>query len=465
MSQIWAMTAGEIARNVREGAFSAREATESALSRLDAVNGSLNAVVQRFDEEALRQADALDAARAAGRDRGSLAGVPVTLKVNVDQQGQATTNGLRTQKDLVAEHDSPFVANLRAAGAVIIGRTNTPAFSLRWFTRNSLHGHTRNPHDARLTPGGSSGGAGAAVAAGIGAIAHGTDIAGSIRYPAYACGVHGLRPSLGRIPAVNRSGPDRHIGAQLMAVSGPLARSVSDVRLAFGAMARPAAGDPWQVPATLAGTPFERRVALTVSPDGLPVHPAVEKALRDAAARLTDAGWAVTECPAPPLAAAAEINAVLWLSEFRRNKCGPLRAEDDPDANTVAGFMLERTPDPGMDGLMDALQQRVTLMRQWDEFLERFPVWLGPVSGELPFPDLLDVESAESFERVITAQMPQTGIPVLGVPAMTVTTGFDAGIPVGVQLVGPRYREDIVLDAATAIADRGPVLPPVDPAG
>ncbi len=123
------------------------------------------------------------------------------LKVNVDQKGFATTNGVKLQRDLIAAVDSPVVANLRKAGAILLGRTNCPAFSFRWFTTNLLHGDTKNPRDPGITPGGSSGGAGAAVAAGIGHIAHGTDIAGSIRYPAYACGVHGLRPTLGRIPA------------------------------------------------------------------------------------------------------------------------------------------------------------------------------------------------------------------------------------------------------------------------
>jgi len=137
---------------------------------------------------------------ARGEALGPLAGVPVTVKVNVDQAGFATTNGLKIQRNLIAAEDNPVVANLKKAGAVIIGRPNTQAFSLRWFTRNGLHGHTKNPHDPTLTPGGSSGGAAAAVAAGIGAIAHGTDIGGSIRYPAYACGVHGLRPTLGRVP-------------------------------------------------------------------------------------------------------------------------------------------------------------------------------------------------------------------------------------------------------------------------
>jgi amidase len=179
--------------------------------------------------------------------------VPITTKINVDQAGFATTNGIHAQQDLVAKADNPVVASLRQAGAVLLGRTNAPAFSYRWFTSNLLHGATRNPRDPALTPGGSSGGAAAAVAAGIGAIAHGTDIAGSVRFPAFACGVHGLRPSFGRIAAYNASSPERTIGAQLMAVSGPIARTIADLRLALSTMAAPSLLDPWWVPAPLEG--------------------------------------------------------------------------------------------------------------------------------------------------------------------------------------------------------------------
>ena len=142
--------------------------------------------------------------------------MPVTVKVNIDQEGFATTNGLKLQRDVIAKSNSPVIDNLRKAGAVILGRTNCPAFSYRWFTTNLVHGDTKNPRDPGITPGGSSGGAGAAVAAGIGHIAHGTDIAGSIRYPAYACGVHGLRPTVGRIAAFNASLPERAIGPQII---------------------------------------------------------------------------------------------------------------------------------------------------------------------------------------------------------------------------------------------------------
>src|SRR5439155_882841 len=153
------------------------------------------------------------------------------------------------------------IDNLRKSGAVILGRTNCPAFSYRWFTTSLVHGDTKNPRDPGITPGGSSGGAGAAVAAGIGHIAHGTDIAGSIRYPAYACGVHGLRPTMGRVAAFNAALPERPIGPQISAVSGPLARTIGDIRLALAAMSAQDYRDPWWVPAPLEGPAMAARDA------------------------------------------------------------------------------------------------------------------------------------------------------------------------------------------------------------
>ena len=159
MTEIWALSATALAAKIRDGEISAGQAALAALERLGEVNPRLNAVVAHRPEEVLAQAAGVDAAIARGEDPGPLAGVPVTVKVNIDQAGFATTNGVRAQEHLVAHSNSPVIDNLRRAGAVILGRTNTPAFSLRWFTSNLVHGATKNPRDARLTPGGSSGGA------------------------------------------------------------------------------------------------------------------------------------------------------------------------------------------------------------------------------------------------------------------------------------------------------------------
>ncbi|HET7410845.1 MAG TPA: amidase family protein [Paracoccaceae bacterium] len=462
--EFWKMPGHEVARLVREGQATAREVTTSAMARLAAVNPSINAVVQEFPDEALAEADRVDARRSAGDDSGPLAGVPVTVKVNVDQTGHATTNGVRIQKDLIAAQDNPVVANLRKAGAVIVGRTNTPAFSLRWFCRNSLHGATKNPRDAALTPGGSSGGAASATAAGIGAIGHGTDIAGSIRYPAYACGIHGLRPTLGRIPAINFSGPDRMLGAQIMAVSGPIARTVEDLGLGFQAMCAEDVRDPWWVPVPHRLGGYPKRAALCVRPEGLNTAPEVEKALRDAAAVLTDAGWEVVETDMPPIREPARMDILLWLAEMRRSGGEMVVREDDPDANHVFRMLSEVVEAPDANGLLDATQKRAALLREWQVFLREHPVLLCPVSAELPFPDALDIESDESFRRCFEAQIIQIGLPFMGLPGLTLTTGLVGRSPVGVQLVAGRYREDILLDAAAVIEDAGTPASPVDPA-
>lgn len=464
MSELWRLSAGEQAALVQKREVSATDMTQAALDRLAAVNPAINAVVDEFPDEALAGARRIDEALARGEDPGPLTGVPVTVKVNVDQAGHATTNGLAIQRDLIAETDNPVVANLKRAGAIIVGRTNTPAFSLRWFTRNNVHGHTRNPRDSGLTPGGSSGGAAAAVASGICAIGHGTDIGGSIRYPAYACGVHGIRPTLGRIPAVNFTAPDRHIGGQLMAVSGPIARTIGDLRLGLTAMAAADPLDPWWTPAPIDAGDFPKRAALCVAPEGLAVAPEVEAALHDGERRLRRAGWTVEEVDCPPLREPARLQAVLWLAEFRRGAVKAVYEENEPDSVFVYEQMAALCPEPDLDAMMDALQMRVTLTRQWQIFLQNYPVLICPVSAELPFPDLLDVQSPDAFRRVMEAQLTQVGLPLMGLPGLTVTTGLVGRTPVGVQLIAGRYREDILLQAGSDIEAGGVPASPVDPA-
>src|SRR5256884_5761676 len=308
MQELWRLSAADLAALIKQKKVSAKEAATAALARLDAVNPKINAVVDHKPEEVLAQASAVDAAIGRGEDAGPLGGVPVTVKVNIDQEGFATTNGLKLQRDAIAKSNSPVIDNLRKSGAVILGRTNCPAFSYRWFTTNLIHGDTRNPRDPSITPGGSSGGAGAAVAAGIGPIAHGTDIAGSIRYPAYACGVHGLRPTVGRIAAFNPGLPERTIGPQIAAVSGPLARTIGDLRIAVGAMSAKDVRDPRWVPAPLEGPARPKRAAPCLRPDGLETVAEVKVAVADAGKRLERAGWTLEEIETtPPLREAADL--------------------------------------------------------------------------------------------------------------------------------------------------------------
>ncbi|MET0964594.1 MAG: amidase family protein [Noviherbaspirillum sp.] len=464
MSDLWRLSAAQAAAKVRDGEVSARELAQAALDRLAAVNPAINAVVDFRHEDVMSQADAVDAAISRNEDPGILAGVPVTVKVNVDQAGYATTNGVRLQKDLIAQFNSPVVDNLRKAGAVILGRTNTPAFSYRWFTSNLLHGTTRNPRDGRLTPGGSSGGAAAAITAGIGHLAHGTDIAGSIRYPAYACGVHGLRPSLGRVPAYNAALPERGIGPQLTAVSGPIARTIEDIELGLAAMSAYDPRDPWWVPAPLQGPDAPRVAALCIRPDGLETAPEVEAALRDAAGRLRERGWRVDEVDnLPPLKEAADLQIRFWMGDGFAAMEAAAILENDPGALAALAGHKAQAEQVDLASMSQAFVRRATLLRIWQLFLVDYPVVLLPVSAELPFVDALDLEDDASYARVWSAQMTQIGLPFLGLPGLTVSTGVHGSAPVGVQLVAGRYREDLCLAAGRDIEAGGSPISPVDP--
>src|SRR3981189_3623891 len=464
MEDLWRLSAKDIAALIRSKKVSAKEAATSALARLDAVNPAINAVVDHRPPDVLAEAAAIDAAITRGEDIGSLAGVPVTVKVNIDQQGFATTNGLKLQRDVIAQTNSPVIDNLRKAGAVILGRTNCPAFSYRWFTTNLIHGDTKNPRDPGIPPGGSSGGAGAAVAAGIGHIAHGTDIAGSIRYPAYACGVHGLRPTVGRIAAFNASVPERPIGPQISAVSGPLARTIGDLRIALAAMSGQDARDPWWVPAPLEGPAMPKRAALCLRPDGLETVDEVKAAVADAGKRLQRAGWVVEEIETtPPLREAADLQTKLWLGDSYEAQLEAAEREGDPGALASPRGKRDKVFPFDAAAFSQALTRRATLTREWLQFFDKYAVVVMPVSAELPFPDGLDRRDDASFARVWRAQLPQIAIPFMGLPGLTVSTGLVGRVPVGVQVVSGRYREDLCLLAGEAIEAGGTPSMPVDP--
>ena len=465
MEDLWRLSATDLAALIRTKNVSAKEAATAALARLDAVNPKINAVVDHKPADVLAQAASVDAAIARGEDAGALAGVPVTVKVNIDQQGFATTNGLKSQREVIARSNSPVIDNLRKAGAVILGRTNCPAFSYRWFTTNLIHGDTKNPRDPGITPGGSSGGAGAAVAAGIGHIAHGTDIAGSIRYPAYACGVHGLRPTVGRIPAFNAALPERTIGPQISAVSGPLARTIGDLRIALAAMSGRDFRDPWWVPAPLEGPAMPKRAALCLNPDGLETVAEVSAAVADAGKRLERAGWIVEEiATTPPLREPADLQTRLWLGDGYEAQLEAAEREGDPGALACLRGNKAKVFPFDAAAFSKALTRRATLTRGWLEFFEKYAVVLMPVSGELPFPDHLDRKDEVSFARVWRAQLPQIAIPFMGLPGLTVSTGLVGRVPVGVQVVSGRYREDLCLAAGEAIEAGGTPSAAVDPA-
>jgi amidase len=194
------------------------------------------------------------------------------------------------------------------------------------------------------------------------------------------------------------------------------------------------------------------------------VQPAVEAALRDAARRLEAAGWTIEGTDTPPLREPAALQAMLWLAESRRGLNAALQRESDPDASFVFAQMEALCPPPDLNAFMDGLQKRAFFVRLWMEFLERFPVAIMPVSGEVPFRDQEDVESPAAFRRIMEAQLTQVGLPLMGLPGLAVTTGLVGTVPVGVQLVAGRYREDLLLAAGAAIEAGGTPPSPVDPA-
>jgi len=462
---LWRLDATELARLIRLGQVSSREATQSCLMRLHAVNPKINAVVRILEEEALVAATAADEAQARGETLGPLHGVPVTTKVNTDQAGCPTDNGVVAFRDNIATRDAPVVANLRRAGAIVIGRTNTPAFSMRGFADNALHGRTLNPRDPALSAGGSSGGAGAAVATGIGPIAHGNDIAGSVRVPALFNGVVGLRVSLGRIPAYNPSQQiARAVGGQLMSVQGPLTRSLRDARLALRAMAQ---GDPldtrW-VNVPLAGPALPRPLGVALVPynPGGSIHPAQAEAVHRAGQHLAVAGYAVDEIAPPDLEAIIETWHRIGSTDVLPLLAPQMAEHGDPDAQTSMRLWRELIPPTDLRGVLGALAQRDLFLWRWLEFMQRYPLVVMPTFGELALPHNLDT-TREGQARVLDAIRVGLISPLLGIPALAVPVGNHGGLRPGVQILAPRFREDLCLDAGEVIEAAEGVVTPIDP--
>ena len=250
MSELWCRSALELAAMIRDGEVSSREVVQAHLDRIEAVNPHLNAIVRLLPDQALAAADAADRAVADGAGLGPLHGVPLTVKENIDLAGTPTTNGIPALAEAVAPVDAPQRERLRAAGAIPVGRTNLPDFGLRVHTDSALHGLTRNPWNPQRTPGGSSGGEGAALATGMSPLGLGNDLGGSLRNPAHCCGIASIKPSTGAVPAATVIPPEDYpITYQLMTVEGVMARRVADVRAAFTVMAGQHPRDPLSVPA------------------------------------------------------------------------------------------------------------------------------------------------------------------------------------------------------------------------
>lgn len=462
-SDIWRWSAMETAAAIRRRQISCVEAAQAAVKRMRAVNARVNAVTVDLSDAALAAAKRADDIVAFGVALGPLHGVPITIKENVDQQGQTTPNGVAAFADVLAPADSPVVANVRRAGAIIIGRTNTPEFSYRWFTDNPLRGQTSNPWSADRTPGGSSGGGAAAVVLGMGAIAHGNDLGGSLRYPAYACGLATIRPSLGRVAAYNPSAPgERPPTIQLMSVQGPMAREVRDVRLALRAMAGFDPRDPWWVPAPLDEPPSMQplRVAVTKNPAGLACHPAVARAIDAAAGHLERAGYAVEAVEPPLVAEIAEHWRNLLMTDTTVMMEEAVRTYGSPAIQQVLDGYLAASRILNLQEYIQALADRTRFLRVWSEFMETYPLVLAPVSQVPSFPQQEDLQGPERVRQMLEEQSMLYSVNVLGLPAAAVSTGLADGVPIGVQIIGQRFREDRCFDAAQAIETAAGILAP-----
>lgn len=463
---IWQWSAVETAAAIKNGKVTSEDVVRTHIDHMHKTNPALNAVVVDLSKDALKAAKAADRALAKSKQNGTaigpLHGVPVTIKINIDVQGQANSNGVVSFKDNIAPGDSPVSANLKKAGAVILGLTNTPEFSMRGFTDNPLHGLTRNPWDPAITCGGSSGGAGASVAAGIGAIAHGNDIGGSLRWPAQCNGVATIKPTQGRIPAFNPSAAvERPLMAQFMSSQGPLAREVRDVRLGLEVMAQRDPRDPWWVPAPLKGpkpkTPI--KVALAKIPDDMDTDRGVIALQRKAADHLADAGYKVSEVELPALTDVWQLWCNLIMTELHVMQEAQMRATTSADfQKTLDGFLALATK-LDQAGYMKAISERSRHIRNWMVFLEDYPLILTPTTVKATPETNADLASDQRVKELFWNDLRFiSSINVLGLPAAVVPVGLHNGLPVGVQIIGSRYREDLCLDAAAAIEKKAGIL-------
>jgi amidase len=468
MSEIWQLSATELARRIALRELSSVEVVDAHLARIDAVNPALNAVVRVLADEARAGAVLADKRLAAGETVGPLHGVPFTVKENIDMAGLPTTWGVPALAQAVAPADAPVVERMRAAGAIAIGRTNLPDIALRVHTFSSLHGLTRNPWHPGRTAGGSSGGEASALASGMSPIGLGNDIGGSLRNPANACGIASIRPSAGRVPDAGYvPAQDRLMAVQLMNVQGPMARRVADVRLGLRVLMGSHPRDPWSIDAPFDGAPLAKpiRVAVLPEPPGGSTDPKVAATVRRAAQSLADAGYIVEEaCPPryedavscwarlivndfgsvlPMLSPMMGAEATAFLNNF--NEAVPLLA----DVTAWSRLMVER------DGIA----------RAWSTFMADRPLLLTSTWTQLPFEHGFDTATPAGTAATKELMRPVVPANLLGLPSACVPAGRDegTGLPIGVLITGRRLREDLCLEAAEAIEARLGVATPIDP--
>lgn len=444
---LWALTARESLARLAAGEVTPLDLVTASLTRIDEVNPRLNAVVDVYRDEALAAAARLPGRRAApGRN---LAGVPVTIKDNIESRGHVMSEGVVALAHHVCRDDAPLVTRLRRNGAVITGRTNCPPHCWQLFSTNELYGATINPVNPDRTPGGSSGGAAASVASGMVPIAQGNDIAGSIRYPAYACAVVGLRPTNGLIPGSDPSPADKPFTFQHFASQGVLARTVDDAYLGFDAMRGYAPGDPVSLECAMTYASNPRRVGVYLGEEIAPVADEVGRAVLRAAHALEERGWAVDLIETDVFRRLFELEIQLVFGEFLRSGAREIAEGGTILQRGLAGHraVLHDLFGDGyrltLDDYVHGLAARGSAVRDARKLMERYPILLTPVSAEPPFArDEDQYATAARGREMAYASWPMDALPAAGLPGLVLPTDVVAdGIGLGVQLVARAYDE------------------------
>jgi amidase len=460
------LSAAEVASKVAAGELSAVEVIKAALERVEQYNPRLNAIVT-LNANALEDARALDRRVAGGEAVGALAGVPVGIKDVTQVAGLRTTFGSPLYRDHVPSEDALIVQRLRAADAIILGKTNTPEFAAGGNTWNDVFGRTRNPWNPSRSAGGSTGGGAAALATGMIALAEGTDLGGSLRIPASFCGVVGLRPSPGLVPTC----PTDYVWDTLQ-VSGPMARAALDVALMLQAIAGPSSCAPLRQPiagrdfvaAVRAGPRRTLRLAYCADVAGIGIDPGIEQVCRAAAASLEECGASVEPIELDLSAGRDAFLALrgLWFVTWMQQRLDRL---EEFGVNVMNNTKAGLSGSLGELGAAEAVRGRI--WQQYREFFERYDHLLTPTLAVPPFPveqNYPDTVAGKPMQTYIDWIAPTFVLSLTGLPVVSVPCGLAAGMPVGMQIVGRPEGEEAVLALAAALHAGCPVgSPPRDP--
>ena len=459
-----------MASMVRDRAISPVELVESHLAQIGAQNPRINAFTMVLADEARAAARMAESAAMRGESLGLLHGVPVTVKDSFDMAGLPTLCGSRFRTGHKAAQDATAVARLRAAGAIILGKTNTPELLSNYETDNFITGRTNNPWNLERTPGGSSGGEAAAIASFCSAGGIGSDGGGSIRVPAHFCGIAGLKTTPGRIPATGHFPAMSHPGG-LLSVVGPLARSAEDLRLLFAALAGYDNQDPFSAPVPLRpASAGELRVGVVEQFYDVPVDPEIRQTVRRAAQTLANLGIP-TDVFTPQGIERAPNLWWFFFGQLPARLTQQMLQGREADAHWTSTEFLASAleqPAPTVEQLLLNLakrdRMRASLLRQ----MEEFPVLLMPPCGVTAFAHQSRRWKVDGVKLgLFQAMMPATPFNLLGLPAVVIPFGMSAeGMPIGVQLVGRPYEEEQILDLAVRLENaRGPMQPWRDTTG